>query len=370
MKRIKFFWSMIAVVLTAVILLPSTSCGDDDPDPMLLLSGLDADFPSGEGSLQTAQELIIKCNVEWAVTISYDGFANEDWLAISNRDGSGDATIKVYPKSENNSENARSATLTVTAGSLQKTKKVTQAAGINGKLFVTPNEIVVLSNGFACDWNYGNDVMYYYSKCYLATELERKTDKEIIQDMSSDSDNRDTPSDGYVTSWNRNASTKYVICTVGYDRSGKSGGLMKYEVTTKKGTNQAIASISDVEYNDTYWYWRTSPNGFVTKYYQWFVTSSSLHSTPDATIAWFFKKYMKENPDDFPPIVKDDTWQRARNGGTIFDVVTWAVDVEGNFSGMIDRFSGQISSSSAQMVPSIVVPDNSKPQKTLKTDLY
>ncbi len=365
MKKYYSFWCISVVMMTVMLSVNLTSCGSDDggaPAPTLLLSGLDVEFPSDEGSLQTAQELTIKCNTEWVISI------DADWLAISNLTGSGDAIVKLYPKSENNSDKVRTAVITVTAGSLQKTKEVTQAAGINGKLYVTPNEVVVLSNGFACDWSYGADVKYYYTKRYLSSDLERKSDKEIIDEMSSDNNNRDTPSDNYVTSWtNQSPLTDYVICTVGYDNNGISGGLMKYPVKTKKGTNQAISSVINVNYDNTYWHWTTSPNGFVTKYYQWFVTSSNLHDASDAAIAWFFKKNMERYPDDFPPIVKEGNWERVRNGETIFDVVTWAVDIDGNFSGMIDRFTGQINTNSkgVTMTSSVIMSDNSKPVKTL-----
>lgn len=324
------------------------------------LSGLDAAFPSEAGSLQVAQELTIKCNTKWEIS------TDANWIVIDALNGNGDKTVKVWMRSENNSTTVRSAILTVTAGSQSKSKTIIQEAGINGNLSVTPNNVVIMSNGFACDWNYGSDVMYYYARMYLSSAIDRQTDAEIIAMMSDD--DRDTPGDSYVTSWNLNAQTNYILCTVGYDRNGKSGALTRYPITTKKGTNQALVAISDVWYDDTYWHWTTSINGFVTKYYQWFISRSDLHGATDAAIAWFFQREMKEYPDDFAPIVNGTSWNMVRNGGTIFHLATWAVDVDGNFSGVIDNFAGQINSSSRKTVQknNQLDSNNLKRYKTIK----
>lgn len=127
-------------VLTTILFITGTSCaGDSDtdkvtvinPDSILHLSGLDSEFPPSEGSLQTAQELKIECNVDWKITISYEASEasiKNEWLIISKLEGSGDAIIKVYPKSNNNSY-SRSATIIVTAGSLQESIEVKQTYG-------------------------------------------------------------------------------------------------------------------------------------------------------------------------------------------------------------------------------------------------
>lgn len=76
---------------------------------------------------------------------------------------------------------------------------------------------------------------------------------------------------------------------------------------------------------------------------------------------------MKENPDNFAPIAQGDYWSIGRNNN-IFHVVTWALDVDGNFSGVIGRLYGYISSSSAKFARKNYVEDydNSKRYKTLK----
>lgn len=309
---------------------------------ILTLSGLDATFDESTGSILTAQELVITCNGPWA--IEFDG--NHDWLEVSALSGTGKSTVKVWPNSANNSTTNRTVTLTVKSGSKSASKIVTQRAGLDANLQVSPKTIVVLSNGYAFDYSYGSNVKYYYTARYLPKELERKTDDEIISEMSADTNNRDTPNDSWVHSWkNQTPLTEYIICTVGYDQNGNHGALAKTSIKTKSGTNQAAAYISNVGYNDTYWTWVTTVNAYVTKYYMWFITRDDLHSSTEAAIAWFFKDAMDKKPDDFDPKVQGDSWRRNRNGGTIFHVATWAVNVDGDFSGVIENFAGSINSS-------------------------
>lgn len=328
----------------------------------LTISGLDAPFDASQGNIQTAQELTINCNSSWTIS------GKPEWLDISAMSGTGTSTVKVWPNSANNSTSERSATLTIKSGSKTITKKVVQRAGLDARLQVSPNTIVVLANGFAFDFNFGSNVKYYYVQAFYPSDLERITDDEIVAIMSSDPANRDTPSDSYVTSWRGlDPLTEYIICTVGYDENGNHGELKKTSITTKKGHNQAIALISNVEYDETSWFWSTTVNGFVTKYYQWFITRSDLHNASEAAIAWFFKQAMKDNPDDFPPIVQSTTWERNRNGGSIFHLATWALDVDGNFSGVIDNFAGHINSSSKSVRKNSVEKDNClKRYKTIK----
>ena len=376
MKKKNYFYSVFAIMMAAMLSVGFTACGGDDggdtptpPTPILKVNGVPSASLEFEGSfngksgIDFKQTVTITSNVSWTVS----GVPN--WLSVSPINGSGDLQISIYPLNENSSLDERNATITISGDGASATISITQHSPYDKELSVSPKQIVILSDGFAFDFTYGSKVKYYYVTRYLAKALERKTDDEIIAEMSSNSSDRDTPSDSYVTSWqNQSPLTDYVICTVGYDQNGKHGALTKTPITTKKGTNQALADIIDVQYNDTYWYWTTTTNGFVSKYYMWFISNTNLFNSTDAAIAWFFDQAMKENPSDFSPIAQGDTWQKARNGGTTFHVATWALDVDGNFSGVIGRFGGTISSASSKSIQQnyVEIPDDSKRFKTLK----
>lgn len=359
----------MALIMCVVGVL--TSCSkDDEPEqeqPTITVNGGQSTSLNFEGNFNGKTGVDFKQTVTVVSTVQWTMSKDADWIFVSPSNGNGTTVMNIYPTSANMSPTARHATITLSGSGVSATIEVTEAAGIDANLDVSPNNIITLSDGFAFDYNYGSNVKYYYVRAYLPTSLERKTDDEIIAEMSSDSSNRDTPSDGYVTSWkNLDPLTNYIVCTVGYNQEGKHGALKKTSITTKKGTNQALASIGDVQYNDNYWYWTTSVNGFVSKYYMWFITNSNLYSTTDAAIAWFFDKAMKTNPNDFSPIAQGDSWQRSRNGGTIFHVATWALDVNGNFSGVIGRFAGVVNSAPGKSIKQNYV-ETSNPFQRFKT---
>lgn len=381
MKMKNYFYSVFAIMMAAVLSVGFSACGGDDggdskkeepiPEPSIKVNGSPStdltflgEFGTGKSGIDYKLSVAVTSTVQWTMT------KDADWLSVSPSNGNGTIEMTIYPTKENLTSNPRTATITLSGSGVSATIHVSQSPGLDANLDVSPNNIITLSDGFAFDFNYGSSVKYYYVAKYLPSALERKTDDEIIAEMSSDPSKRDTPSDGYVTSWqNQDPLTEYIICTVGYDQNGKHGALKKTSIITKKGTNQALASISDVQYDDTYWYWTTAVNGYVTKYYMWFITNTKLFSTTDAAIAWFFDKAMKTNPSNFAPIAQGDSWHATRNGGTIFHVATWALDTDGKFSGVIGRFSGSISSSA----PSLSIEqdfdkeaDESKRYKTFK----
>ena len=387
MKKRNFLWSVLAYVMAVTFCVGFIGCGGgDDPAPTpnpinpnnpdnpnvtasIKVNGalstsltFEGDF-AGKSGIDYKQSVAISSTVQW--TMSKDA----DWLNVSPSNGSGTLEMVIFPTSENLSSTDRTATITLSGSGVSATISVTQHAGFDAELQVSPNTIVTLADGFAFDFSFGSKVKYYYVSRYLPSALDRKTDSEIIAEMSSNDTNRDTPTDGYVTSWrNQSPLTEYIICTVGYDANGKHGALTKTNVKTKSSSNQAAAYISDVKYSDTNWSWTTTVNGYVSKYYMWFITNTKLYDSTDAAIAWFFNDAMKKNPSNFAPIAQGDTWTAARNGSSIFHVATWAVGVDGNFSGIIDRFAGSINSSPAKsMVKNYVEKvDESKRFKTFK----
>ena len=71
-------------------------------------------------------------------------------------------------------------------------------------------------------------------------------------------------------------------------------------------------------------------------------------------------------PDNFAPIVQSTSWNRKRNGD-IFHLATWALDVDGNFSGVIDNFAGQVNYSEKKIRKNYVEKvDKFRRFKTLK----
>lgn len=327
----------------------------------LIISGLDAPFDATKGSITTAQILKITCNSEWVIS------GNPDWLSFEALNGVGNAEVRVWTSQANPSTDNRSATIKVRSGNLTEPKKVTQLAGLDANLSMAPNKMVTVADGMAFDYKYGSNVMFYHTCLFLPHDVDRLTDEEIINIMPSRS-NRDTPDDRYVNWWRGlEPDSEYVLCLVGFDENGKHGALYKSKIKTKSDINQACAYIHDVYASEKYWEWETTINAFVTRYYQWVIRDEKLYGDGDACIAWFFKRAMEETPDDFPPYVQGSAWQTSRNGSNKCHIATWALDAAGNFSGIIDNFCGEISSSSKTIKKNYVEKDDCfRMFKTLK----
>lgn len=313
------------------------------------------------GNANSSVTINITCNSAWEIS------GAPSWLTLSSSSGNGNASVTLTANSENYSASARECKLNIVSGSKSCQCRVVQNGTLASNCKVTPNTIVSLADGFAFDFTYEKNVAYYHSALYLSKVIERKTDAEIIEEMSEDDSDRDTPSDGYVISWkNLSPVTEYTVCTVAFDKNGNHGELVKTKITTKSGTNQACAYISDVKYSSSYWMWTTKANGYVEKYYQMSVSgpSSWFYST-DAALAWFFQREMKKSPNSFTPIKQGDSWVLARNGKSTIGIVTWAVNAEGEFSGVIDKWVGSVQSSSGQL-QAVKSQDNQFPFKAYK----
>ena len=303
----------------------------------------------------------VSSNSDWVVA------GVPEWLRLSATSGSKNSNITLTTLSENSKASVRSATLKFSTTTKSCNVSVQQEPSLAGNCDVKPNIIVTLHDGVAFDFIFGKDVKYYYVRAYNPSYLSRMTDKEIIEEMSSDPSNRDTPSDSYVTSWqDLPSSTDITFCTIGFNSEGKHGELIKTNISTPRSYNQAVAAITDAGVVSDgegvlYWTWTTSPNGFCTKYYQWFVSRTDLYTATNAAVAWFMKQEMANYPDDFPPINLSDTWYKPISGGKYFHVVTWAVNSEGKFAGDIGRERGSLNSSSGKIKKYIEAGNDSNP---------
>ena len=101
--------------ITKTVAVTQAKAGDT-PAPTLDVSVTSLDFGAESGS----KTVNVTSNVAWSVS------STEQWATTSLIYGSGNATITVYAL-ENTTNSSRTATITVTSGSLTKTIKVTQA---------------------------------------------------------------------------------------------------------------------------------------------------------------------------------------------------------------------------------------------------
>jgi len=114
MKMKKFLLSSLVLLMGSMLSVSLTSCGgDDDPDNVAVGSPMVSLSQTG-GS----QSIAITSNTNWTVS------GAPSWLMVSPMTGSGNGTITV--SASENTESARTASLTVQAGSAMATIQVTQ----------------------------------------------------------------------------------------------------------------------------------------------------------------------------------------------------------------------------------------------------
>ena len=293
-----------------------------------------------EGKSGSTGTIRITSNTAWKVTSSLS------WLSLSSTSGNGSSQITLTTNSDNLSSTPRTGKLTINAGEKAVEVSVSQKGLYAARCNVSPKNLVVLSDGCAFDCKFDDNVAYYYWNFYTQRNADRKTDSEILNEMLEET--RLTPGDEVVQSVSGLAgSTDYVIYIVGFNKNGEHGDLVKTKLTTKKANNQPFAEITDVRYNDELFLWTTTPNGFVKHYYQFYITEPVYFSWSDPAIAWLFKKELEADSDKFPPYLQANTKTELRNGSNQFHLATWAVDGEGNLSGLIDRFRATVSNSSS-----------------------
>lgn len=294
------------------------------------------------------QSFNITCNSSWNIS------GVPEWLTVSSTTGTGNATIKVLANSFNNSPSDRDATLSISAsGASTQSIKVIQKAGLAAGSNVTANTVVVLNDCFATDFEYGPNVTFFYAVVYESSFIERYTDEEIIALMKT-VENRCTPNDDYVISFlNLKAQTQHTLFLLGFNKDGERGELMKKEITTKSGTNQAEAYVSNLKLNyaTSQWTWDTTIGAYATSYYLWAIEYSSLYKASDGLVAWYFSKYIKEERKGFEPIVQSGHWTYPRTAGvTQIQTVTWGVGQNGELGGTIENTQWYIKSSSSKQI--------------------
>lgn len=314
------------------------SCGDED-EPVKLEVNLAEIILSAEN--KSSQDLTISSNAQWVLT------GIPEWLDVSATSGTTTSTIKLTANSFNNSIEERSATLQISAESETKQVLVKQKAGLITECAATPNKIVVLSDGVAFDYKFGENVSFYYNFAQLSSEAGRLTDNEIVELCKQEGD-RSTPIDDYVTSYSDlSPNTKYTIFTVAFDAQGNQGEIIKQEISTKSNKNQAEAYISAEGVDENYWYFTYTINAYCTKFYSLEYSSDTpagaLLQVSDAFLAWHIKN-QNDSESPYEAQVNSQNWRLQRNADDCYlHLFTWGVDANGNYSGNVNRQMYEIS---------------------------
>ena len=329
------------------------------PVPFILVNGLEStslQFSSNSG-VNYKQTVKVSSNVSWSMS------GVPDWLSVSPVNGSGDISIDIYPKTENDAEDKeRSAKLILSSGDAVATIMVSQDTDLDPNASVKPTNVVRLYNGIAFDYEFGRSVSYYYRGYLEKDAVASMTDAEIIT-VLEDNFNRYTQSDDEIAVFaGLDEGKAYMIYTVGYNKNGKRGQLVKTEFVTKtKQNNEPVAWISNPTTDGSYWYWSIQKSATCYSYYMITTENYDFAVAPDVYQAWIIDYYIRQNK--ISEYVNGGDWYSAKSGSLIA-VMTWGLDKNGNFANVIDwnaATDGNSSSMRAQRRSKAVKTDKNYP---------
>lgn len=189
----------------------------------------------------------IECNTSWTLS------GVPDWLNATPLTGDGNSTVTLSTLSANETAEERTATLKVTAGGQTASVKVTQSAGVEN-VKVIPTNMVSLYNKICFELEPVGNVHKFRYKIYTTSELNRMSDKDIIDDLENQEEL--TYSDQYIffpSGFTSN--TTYYVCTLAYDGDYNRGELVKSSIKTGKYVdynNDAYATVNFSWYSSSH----------------------------------------------------------------------------------------------------------------------
>jgi hypothetical protein len=340
--------------------------------PTLTISGLDAPFDATIGSQSTAQELYIICNSAWKIS------GKPNWLDITPQSGTGNATVKVWPNSENTDSKQREATITISSGDVVETKVIVQRGSNVATCYATPSTIIRLTESIAWDYDFSNDLHHVYFTLMDELDANAMTDadvKKYVEEKADDDDMwmRRTP-EQFITYGNAfsfyglQPNTKHVILSVAYDKNNRLGKITRTPVSTKQDNVYQSPWTSNVSYGITvddktgrFLYniavQKDAEHGaYSDKFYSWAIVGTNYYMTLDATraqLALYIYLELQKNPNPHDTFVNgaDRSSVREHLEGPVAEasymipadisndrylqVVNWCLLSNGEFSGMI-----------------------------------
>lgn len=328
------------LVMAAIMALSTTmfSCRDKEDEigeelvgtlPECYVDKNDLSFDSKKGDVK---ELKITCSGKWEIS-NVPG-----WLNADSKVGNGSTTVTLSTARDNQTSNSNDGCLTVTFAEnpeATETVQVKQRGSAVSHCEVTPNLVVTLSNGIACDFNFDRDVARYYRGYIEASTAGRMSDAEIINTLEQEF-LRHVPSEDEVANFDGlKAETRYIIYTLGYDRNGNRGELLSTTVTTLgERYNEPMARISNLCRSGYYWCWTITKSATCNSYYMMASENESIAYASDVLQAWWLEYAVKRG--SISEYVNGADWRNEVNNGSLFAVWTRGLDSRGNLSGVID----------------------------------
>lgn len=303
--------------------------------PAILVNGLESttlQFSASSG-VSYKQTVRVSSNVSWQISNV------PEWLSVSPTSGNGDLTVDIYPKTDNDADDKeRTAQLVLYSNEAQAVINISQDSDLDKDAYVTPTNVLTLSDGIAFDYEFGKSVSYYYRGYMEKALVGSMTDAEIIEVLESKFSRYNVDQAGVTSFSGLDEDTDYIIYTLGYNKNGKRGKLGKTEAATKKlQNNEPIAWITTPTADASYWYWNVDKSATCYSYYMITTDDYDFGFANDVYQAWIINYYISNGY--ISEYVNGGDWYAPREGEFIA-VITWGLDKKENFAGKINHSYG------------------------------
>ena len=180
-----------------------------------------------------------------------------DWLHASATSGNGATNLVLTALSENWSDEDRSAVLRFNAQNLSASVTVTQMHSLPTGLRVKTSNMTLMSDGFACDLEFGPETKGYREWFVTESAVQTMTDRDIYNKLMEQKEYNGSLAYTCLPGWS-DPGTKLVYCVAAYGNENNSDGSHKYgPMTIERVTTKAMTVYDDMyltkSYNSSRW---------------------------------------------------------------------------------------------------------------------
>lgn len=323
---------MIAMVYAGLV-----SCSKDDAkQENVAVSPTAISLLSTQGSVTSVR---ITSDGSWTIENA------PDWLHLSATSGTGTTDITLTARSDNFSDELRSATLIVATETNSSSFNVSQEPYLSKNCRVYLSDKTVMCDGFAADLTFEREARGYREAFFTESAIASMTERDIYNLLMQQTEYTSTAD--YTFSPIVAANTALVYCVAAYGNENFADGTHKYgpmtmeHIKISSETLYADMPIANIAYSTQQWVVSTEKQGAMgtrcQKYYYFaaegdnaFLFYMYYASYPYAWLAHFlYKPVIAESPDTYAIAAQSFYYSRSTNN---FFFGTWGVDDTGAFS--------------------------------------
>ncbi|MBR6142018.1 MAG: BACON domain-containing protein [Bacteroidaceae bacterium] len=253
----KRFFSRTVIMVAAAMGVGLVSCHKDNN--VVIPVTLDTEAPLSVSA--TSVSMLSAKNSTATVTVIASGgwtlTGCPDWINASASSGNGTTPITLTALSENWSDENRSANLVFNGSTSSATVTVSQLPSLPPGLRVETLNMTLMSDGFACDLQFGPETKGYREAFFTESSVQTMTDRDIYNKLMEQTEYSGRLDYTFLDGW-ADPGTRLVYCVAAYGNESNEDGSHKYgPITIERITTRARTIYDDMyltaSYNSSRW---------------------------------------------------------------------------------------------------------------------